>query len=252
MTTARRSVRGTVERFPGTCRLPVGVGVADDAANVLAVQHVLVAVVDLLEPVLAGDHVIQVKLAGLVHRQQLWDVVLRVAAAEDGALQVLLHQGQHPEVQVHVVVHQAADSGQHAGPAFGGDGHVTVDVGAVQLSDGHHDLVGHQTVGDVRHAGQRGVDIRVNVRRAELQRLVTLPLHRVDREDVAGAGVDGTLQGCHADPADADDGDVVARPDVGGADRRTVAGGHAATHQGGHLEGHRRVDLHHRGAVHHH
>src|ERR1700761_6738227 len=111
--------------------LPVGVGEADDAANVLAVQHVLVAVVDLLQLVLAGDHVVQVQLAGLVHREQLRDVVLRVAATEDGALQVLLHQGQHRQVEVHVGVQQAADGGEHAGATLLGDVQIVVDVGAV-------------------------------------------------------------------------------------------------------------------------
>src|ERR1700742_4972310 len=54
--------------FSLACRLPVCVGEPDDAANVLAVQHVLVAVVDLLKLVLPRDHVVQVELAGLVHR----------------------------------------------------------------------------------------------------------------------------------------------------------------------------------------
>lgn len=92
----------------------------------------------------------------------------------------------------------------------------------------------------------------VDVGGTELQRLVALPLHRVDREDVARARVDRALQRCHADPADADDGDVLARPDVSGADRRTVAGGDTAADQRGDLERDRRVDLHHRAAVHDH
>ena len=82
----------------------------------------------------------------------------------------------------------------------------------------------------------RGEDVGVDVRRAELEGLVALPLDRVDREDVAGAGGDGTLQRGHADAADTDDRDVLSRPDVGGADRRTVAGGDAAADQRGDLE----------------
>ena len=88
-----------------------------------------------------------------------------------------------------------------------------------QLTDRDHHLVGHQAVGDLGHARHRGEDVRVDVRCAELQGLIALPFHRVDREDVAGAGVDGTLQSGHTDTADTDDGDVVARPDIGGADR---------------------------------
>ena len=86
----------------------------------------------------------------------------------------------------------------------------------------------------------------------EFQRCIALPLDRLDDEDVPGARVDRTLQCRHADAADADDCDVLAGPDVGGARRRAVAGGHAAAHQAGHLERDRRVDLHHRALVHHH
>src|ERR1700712_3283424 len=71
--------------------LPVGVGEADDAADVAALEHVGVAVVDLFQLVLTGDHVVQVEPARLVHRQQLRNVEVRVAATEDGALQPLLH-----------------------------------------------------------------------------------------------------------------------------------------------------------------
>ena len=132
---------------------------------------------------------------------------------------------------VDVGVHQAADGGQHAGAALGGQVQVVVDVLAVQLADGDDDLVGHQAVGDLGDARHRGDDVGVDVGGTELQRLVALPLDRVDREDVAGAGVDRTLQRRHADAADADDRDVLARPDVGGADRRAVAGGDAAADQ---------------------
>src|SRR6185437_4483789 len=100
------------------------------------------------------------------------------------------------------------DGGQHAGAAFLSDVQVVVDVGALQLAHGDHDLVGHQAVGDLSHARHRGHDVGVDVGGAELERLVALPLDRVDREDVARAGVDGSLQCRHADPADADDGDV--------------------------------------------
>src|SRR5208283_5384473 len=123
---------------------------------------------------------------------------------------------QHRQVQGHIGVQQAADGGQHAGAALLGDVQVAVDVGAVQLADCDHHFVGHQSVGDLGHAHQGGVDVGVDVGGAELQGLIALPLDRVDREDVAGAGVDGTLQRRHAHPADTDDGDVLARPDVGG------------------------------------
>src|SRR5579875_1164291 len=70
---------GDCSIVPCDMALPVGVGVADDAANVLAFQHVLIAVVDLLEFVLTGDDVVEVEFADFVHGQQLRNVVLRVA-----------------------------------------------------------------------------------------------------------------------------------------------------------------------------
>ena len=113
-------------------------------------------------------------------------------------------------------------------------------------------LLGHQARGDLGDARQRGVDVRIDVRGTELQRRIALPLDRLDDEDVAGARVDRALQRRHAHAADADDRDVLAGPDVGGAHRRAVAGGHAAADQAGHLERDRRVDLHHRALVHDH
>ena len=62
---------GCLVSAESTDDLAVGFGVADDAANVLAVQHVLVALVDLLQLVLAGHHVIEVQLADLVSEAKL-------------------------------------------------------------------------------------------------------------------------------------------------------------------------------------
>ncbi len=178
--------------------------------------------------------------------------MVRVAAAEDGALQVLLHQRQHRQVQRHLGVHQAADRGGHAGAALGGDHQVAVDVLAMQLADGDDHLVGHESRGGFHDAHQRGVHVRIHMGGTEFQRRITLPLDRLDDEDVPGARVGRTLQCGHAHPADADDCHVLAGPDVGGAGRRAVARRHAAADQTGHLERDRRIDLHHRALVHHH
>ena len=50
-----------------------------------SVEHVLIALVDLIEPVPPGDHVPDVELAHFVHRQQLRDIQLGVGATEDRA-----------------------------------------------------------------------------------------------------------------------------------------------------------------------
>src|SRR5215470_15725912 len=60
--------------------------VHEDAADVLSVEHVLVALVDLLQPVPARDQLIQLEVARAVQAEQPRHVVQRIAAAEDGAL----------------------------------------------------------------------------------------------------------------------------------------------------------------------
>ena len=100
------------------------------------------------------------------------------------------------------------------GAALGGEVDVVVDVLALELADGHDDLLGHQPVGDLGDTGEGGLDVRIGMRRTEFQRRVALPLDRLDDEEVARAGVDRALQRRHADAADADDRDVVAGADV--------------------------------------
>src|SRR5271166_3204265 len=73
----------------------VGVGVADDAADVVSLEHVAVAVVDLLERVIPGHHVIEIEMPQLVEFENFGDIALRVAATEQAALQVLLRSEEH-------------------------------------------------------------------------------------------------------------------------------------------------------------
>src|SRR5215468_5845645 len=61
--------------------------VDDHAADVLAVEHVLVALVDLVELVPAGDQLVQLELPGLVEADQERHVGQGVAAAVDRALE---------------------------------------------------------------------------------------------------------------------------------------------------------------------
>src|SRR2546429_240316 len=69
--------------------------VDDHAPDVLAVQQVLVALVDLVQRVLLRDELVQLDVPGLVQVQQALDVVDRVAAAEQEAVDRLLEQRQH-------------------------------------------------------------------------------------------------------------------------------------------------------------
>src|SRR6476659_7397856 len=68
--------------------------VDQDAADVLAVVHVVVPLVDLLQRVLLGDQAIEVEQALGVQLEQLGDVLARVGRAEQRADQLLLEDRQ--------------------------------------------------------------------------------------------------------------------------------------------------------------
>src|SRR5437773_9186431 len=71
-----------------------GAAIHDHAADVLAVQQVLVTLVDLVEGVGGGDQLVQLQVAGPVELHHPRDVVERVAGTEQAALDPLLEQGQ--------------------------------------------------------------------------------------------------------------------------------------------------------------
>src|SRR5215510_12893920 len=74
---------------------PPGSGLVDhEAADVATVEHVAVALVEVLEAVPGGDELVQLELPGPVQLEQPRDRVERVAAAEQRALDPLLEQGE--------------------------------------------------------------------------------------------------------------------------------------------------------------
>src|ERR1039458_2725555 len=70
--------------------LAVSVVVDEDAADVAALEHVPVALVDLVEAVATRDQLVELELAGPVEPEQPRHVVQRVGAAEQRALDVLV------------------------------------------------------------------------------------------------------------------------------------------------------------------
>src|SRR5262249_47331614 len=74
--------------FSSTCasRDRASVFVDDHSADVLAVEHVLEALVDVVQGVGVGDELVELELAGLVEADEVLDVVHRVARAEQRAL----------------------------------------------------------------------------------------------------------------------------------------------------------------------
>src|SRR5215471_6724631 len=94
---------------------PLGSGAVmqDHAADVLAVEQVLVALVDLVEGVCRGDQLVQLQVAGLVELHHPRDVVERVAGAEQASLDALLEQGQDRARDLNRVLHRVGQPGHH-------------------------------------------------------------------------------------------------------------------------------------------
>ena len=89
------------------------VRVHDDAAHVLAGEQVVVALVDLVQRVGAGDDLVELEVAGLVEPEDLRDVGGRVAVAEQAALEGLAVQREDRAGQLDVRLHQLVQAGQH-------------------------------------------------------------------------------------------------------------------------------------------
>src|SRR5690606_30540377 len=118
------------------------------------------------------------------------------------------------------------------------------DVLAVADADAADHLVAHAAPGDLVDEGVGLGDGPHGVGGAEALGDLVLLDHRLDGDDVAGAGHAGALDGGAADAADADDGDVVAGADLGGVDRRAPAGADAAAEQARQLQRDVVLDLH--------
>src|SRR5215471_5058719 len=222
-----------------------GAAIHDHAADVLAVQQVLVPLVDLVEGVGGGDQLIQLQVAGPVEIHHPRDVVERVAGAEQAALDALLEQGQQRAGQLDRVLGGVGQAGHHHGAALADR------VERVRDDVGGHDAHGDDRLVGAHAAGQLGDQLLrllgglAAVRGAEL--LGDLPLvgQRVDRHHVPGASQRGPLDGVDADAADAVDGDGVARFGGRGMYRRAEAGRHPAADQHDLVQREVGVDLDH-------
>src|ERR1700722_13327534 len=216
----------------------------DEPPDVLAVPHVLVALVDLVERVGIGDQLVQLEVAGLVQADLERDVTERVAGAEEAALDPLLHQRQHRAVDLDVVGDQVAEAGdddrarladgvERVGHYLGGDG-AGGDDGLVR-----HDAAG-QSVDEEGRLARGGTAVRGS----ELLGGLALERDRVDGDDIAGAGQGRALHRVDTDAADAVDDDRVARLDRGRVHGRTPAGWHAAADERDLVQRQVVIDLH--------
>src|SRR5215467_2250326 len=208
-----------------------GAAIHDHAADVLAVQQVLVALVDLVEGVGGGDQLVQLQVTRPVELHHPRDVVERVAGAEQAALDALLEQGQQRAGQLDRGLGRVGQAGHHDRAALADRvERVRDDLGG---DDAHRDdrLVGAHAAGQLGDQLLGLLGGLAAVRGAEL--LGDLPLvgQRVDRHHVPGAGQRGPLDGVDADAADPVDGDGVARLGGRRVHRGAEAGGHPAADQ---------------------
>src|SRR3954451_1824975 len=218
--------------------------VDDHSADVLAVEQVGVALVDLIERVALGDQLVELEAAGLVHAEQLRDVVHGVAGTEQAALHRLLVQGQDRAGQLHGDLVGVGKAGDHGGAALADRLHRGCDDLLVDDVDGDDRLVGADAAGELLGQLQRLFGGRDAMRRAEILGRFALVGERVDGDDVHRPGVGRALDGIGADAADAVDHHGLPRLDVGGVDGRPPAGGNAAADEDGRLEREIVVDLH--------
>lgn len=66
----------------------------DDAADILAINHVLVALIDVLKPVSSGDQFVQFEFAFLIHAHQPWDLEVWITRPEKSSLDGALELGE--------------------------------------------------------------------------------------------------------------------------------------------------------------
>src|SRR5215470_5356946 len=214
-----------------------------DSAQVLAVRQVPVALADLLQPVPVGDQLVQLEVTGPVELEHPGDLVERVAAAEERALDPLLEQGELEAGYLDVLHPGAVQAGHHHGAALAGDGEGRVDRLLGHHAHRHEGLVGAHAPGQIGGELLRLRRIRHAVGGPELLGELPLVRQRVDRDDVLRAGEGGALHGVDADPADAVDHHRLTRPHAARVDRGAPAGGHPAADQRGRLQRQVVVDL---------
>src|SRR5579859_1857591 len=200
----------------------------DHAADVLAVEQVLISLVDLVKGVCRGDQFVQLQLTGLVELHHPRDVVERVAGAEQAPLDALLEQGQDRARQLDRGLGRVRQPGHHHGAALADRVERVRDhLGG---DDPHRDdrRVGAHAPGQLGDQLLRLLGGRAAVRSAELLGRLALVGQRVDRDHVPGAGQRSPLDRVDADAADAIDGDGVTRLGGRGVHRRAETGRHPA------------------------
>src|SRR3954469_6596835 len=225
--------------------------VNEHSPDVLAVEQVLIALVDLVQRVALGDQLVQLELARLVEPEQLRDVVHRVGRAEQRALDRLLVERHHGAGELDGELVRVGEAGDDLRPALADDLEGRADDVLVDHVDGDDRLVGADAPGQLLGELVRLLGAGHAVGGAEILGGLPLVGQRIDGHDVGRAGHRRALDGVGADPPDAVDDHGLPRLHVRRVDRGAPAGRHAAAHEHGDVQRQVLVHLHARRLVDH-
>src|SRR5215469_2374230 len=206
--------------------------VDDDAADVLAVVHVLVGLVDLVEPVLAGDQLVQLEVPGLVHADQPRDVEQGVGVAEQRTADLPHVADEEAGRQVHRALVEMTDGRDCHLAALTGHQHRGLDHLLADHARREDYVVGELAPGGLDHVVAGLLFRGERTRRTEhCRRHLPLELDRVDDDHVPGASEPRALHRVAADPARAEDDNGVSGPHARRVHGGTPAGRNAAADQ---------------------
>src|SRR3954451_3623085 len=150
-TTAERNSSTAAETFAKPNRLVE----VDHATDVLAVAHVLVALVDVLELVLLGDELVELEPAVLVELQQFRDGGARAARAEHGAQDLLVEQRQLEQAHVDLRLLPGRNRGGDDGSALARQRHRRLDEVTREHARREDDRIGHAPPRQLHHHHHR-------------------------------------------------------------------------------------------------
>src|SRR6185437_13398261 len=182
----------------------------DDAPQVAAVAHVVVADVDLVEAVGTGYQFLELQLAAAVQLEEAGDVGARVGRAEQRTADLLLVRGELQGAHRHLRLGRWVQVGHDDATALADQAEARADLGS--FADAHrvHAYLRHAPPGQVGHQRAGLLVGSDRVGGAEFKGLVPLERHRVDPDALLGAERHRGLHRVDADAAHPDHHDHVA------------------------------------------
>src|SRR4051794_21832227 len=141
--------RPTIRSSTRAKKVEASVFVDHHASDVLAVEHVLEALADVVELVGVGDQLVELELARLVEADQILDVVHGVARAEQRALDRLFVECHDRAGELDGDRGRVGEAGDDGRAALANRVHGSADDLGVDDVDGDDRLVGADTAGQL-------------------------------------------------------------------------------------------------------